>query len=129
MAGGDGCVIGAAGACDCGCCGSAPGVFCSGGGVLCGSGSLSDDEDDESEDDDDEDGAVLVGGRSPSSSSGVGVGLVTGGREPDDKPGSLVGRISSIGGGSSTCIWVASLSSMAVGMAPKSTHLDPVISF
>ena len=105
------------------------GVFCPCGGVLCGSGALSDDEDDESEDDDDEDGAVLVGGRSPSSSSGVGVGLVTGGREPDDKPGSLVGRMSSIGGGSSTCICVAVLSSAAVGMAPRSTDLDPARSF
>ena len=123
--------MGAAGACVGGCCGSAPdrtlgavccggmGVFCSGGGVLCGSGSLTDDEDEESEDDDDEDGAVLVGGRSPSSSSGVGVGRVTGGRKPDDKPGSLLGRSSSVGGGSSTCIWVADLSSAAVGTAPR----------
>ena len=49
------------------------------------------------EDDDDEDCVVLIGGRSPSGSSGGGDGLVTGGREPDDKPGSLVGRMSSIG--------------------------------
>ena len=95
---------------------------------MCGSGSLSDDEEDESEDDDDEDCAVPAGGLSPSGSSTIGVGLVSGRREPDDKPGSLLGLSSSIGGGSSTCIWVAVLSSAAVGTAPRSTYRDPIMS-
>ena len=40
-----------------------------GGGVICGSGSLSDDE--ESEDDDDDEETGLVGVRSPSGSTGM----------------------------------------------------------
>ena len=93
---------------------------------MCGSGSLSDDEDVESEDDDDEDCPVLAGGISPSGSSAMGVGLDTGRREPDDNPGSLLGLSSSIGGGSSTCIWVSVLSSATVGVAPRSTYREPV---
>ena len=95
---------------------------------MCGSGSLSDDEDVESEDDDDEDCSVLAGGISPSGSSAMGVGLVTGRREPDDNPGSLLGLSSSIGGGSSTCMWVAVLSSATVGRAPRSTYREPIMS-
>ena len=34
-----------------------------------------------------------------------------------------------MGGGSSTCIWVAVRSSAAVGGAPKSTYLDPAMLF
>ena len=52
-------------------------------------------------------------------------------REPDAKPGSPGGGLASaevsIGGGSSTCMWVAVLSSAAVGVAPRSTYLDPTI--
>ena len=103
------------------------GVFCLVGGVCCGSGSSSDDEvEDESEEESDESSGVdLSGGCSPSGSSRARVlgsvlwvpGVVPGCR------GALSGT--SIGGGSSTCICVAVLSSAAVGMSPKSTYLDP----
>ena len=110
-----------------GCCG----VFCLVGGVLCGSGSSSDDEvEDESEEESDESSGVnLSGGRSPSGSSRARV-LGSGLWEPEDVPG-CSGELSdtSICGGSSTCMRVAVLSSAAVGMAPRSTYLDPVRSF
>ena len=106
-------------------------MFCLVGGVLCGSGSSSDDEvDDESEEESDESSGVdLSGGRSPSGSSRARV-LVSGPRAPEDVPGCCGGLSdTSIGGGSSTCICVAVLSSAAVGTAPRSTYLDPVKSF
>ena len=107
------------------------GVFCLVGGVLCGSGSSSDDEvEEESEEESDESSGVdLSGGRSPSGSSRARV-LGSGLWEPEEVPG-CCGELSdtSIGGNSSTCICVAVLSSAAVGMAPKSTYLDPVRSF
>ena len=103
------------------------GVFCLVGGVCCGSGSSSDDEvEDESEEESDESSGVdLSGGRSPSGSSRARV-LGSGLWEPEDVPG-CCGELSdtSIGGGSSTCICVAVLSSAAVGIAPRSTYLDP----
>ena len=106
-----------------GCCG----VFCLVGGVLCGSGSSSDDEvEDESEEESDESSGVdLSGGRSPSGSSRARV-LESVLWRPEEVP-DCRGVLSdtSIGGGSSTCICVAVLSSAAVGMAPRSTYLDP----
>ena len=46
------------------------GVRCRGGGVICGSGSLSEDEsEDEYEEEEDDEGACRVGVRSPSGSS------------------------------------------------------------
>ena len=107
------------------------GVFCLVGGVCCGSGSSSDDEvEDESEEESDESSGVdLSGGCSPSGSSRarvLGSVLWMAGVLPccRDAPSGT-----SIGGGSSTCIWVAVLSSTTVGMAPKSTYLDPVMAF
>ena len=97
------------------------------GGVLCGSGSSSDDEvEDESEEESDESSGVdLSGGRSPSGSSRARV-LGSGLWGPEEVPGCRgVLSDTSIGGGSSTCICVAVLSSAAVGMAPRSTYLDP----
>ena len=99
---------------------------------LCGSGSLSDEEEDEeSEDEEDDDGVVLFGGRSPSGSSGARLAVLTGrSREPVARCcGRLLPVSVSIGGGSSTCIWVAVRSSAAVGGAPKSTYLDPAMLF
>ena len=95
-------------------------------GVLCGSGSLSEEvSDGESEEEEDDENVCLVGGRSPSSSSRGPINHCDGG--PDDKPGPLLGRLtsSSIGGGSSICIWVAVRYPAAVGGAPKSTYRDP----
>ena len=103
------------------------GVFCLVSGVLCGSGSSSDDEvEEESEEESDESSGVdLSGGRSPSGSSRTRV-LVSGLWALEDVPGCWVELSdTSIGGGSSTCICVAVLSSAAVGMSPKSTYLDP----
>ena len=94
---------------------------------LCGSGSLSDEEEDEeSEDEEDDDGVVLFGGCPPSSSSGARLAVLAGGRCGGRRrvPASV-----SMGGGSSTCIWVAVLSSTAVGIAPKSTYRDPAMLF
>ena len=106
-------------------------MFCLVGGVLCGSGSSPDDEvEEESEEESQESSGVdLSGGRSPSGSSRARV-LGSGLWEPEDAPG-CCGELSdtSIGGGSSICMCVAVLSSAAVGMAPKSTYLDPVMSF
>ena len=104
------------------------GVFCRCCGVVCGSGSESDDDDEEELDEEEEEeycGDPRTG-CSPSGSSRTrvcGSGLIVAG------PLSCRGRSSdsSIGGGSSTCIWVAVLSSAAVGMGPKSTYLDPVM--
>ena len=108
------------------------GVFCLVGGVLCGSGSSSDDEVEEEceEESDESSGVDLSGGRSPSGSSRTRV-LVSGLWAPEDVPGCRDVELSdtSIGGGSSTCICVAVLSSAAVGTAPRSTYLDPVKSF
>ena len=118
---------GVANGCGCVICG----VFCLVGGVLCGSGSSSDDEvDEESEEESDESSGVdLSGGRSPSGSSRTRV-LVSGLWALEDVPGCWVELSdTSIGGGSSTCICVAVLSSAAVGAAPRSTYLDPVKSF
>ena len=109
------------------------GVCCLCCGVVCGSGSESEDDDEEEleEDEDEVSSGVPRAGCSPSGSSrarvcGSGLGTLV-------VAGPLSGRgwssDSSIGGGSSTCIWVAVLSSAAVGMAPKSTYLDPVMSF
>ena len=94
-------------------------------GVRCGSGSLSDDVDEELEEDDDELGGALLGVRSLSGSSRIrlaGRAILGPGRSDDceDCPGSL-------GGGSSTCMWVAVLSSAGVGIAPRSTYRDPAI--
>ena len=117
-----GCCCGGVG-CGCGGCG----VFCLVGGVLCGSGSSSDDEvEDESEEESDESSEFdLSGGRSPSGSSRARV-LGSGLWGPEEVPGCRgVLPDTSIGGGSSTCICVAVLSSAAVGMSPKSTYLDP----
>ena len=113
--------------CGCGGCG----VFCLTGGVLGGSGSSSDDEDEEEseEESDDSSGVDLFGGCSPSGSSRARV-LGSGLWEPEEVPG-CCGELpdTPIGGGSSTCICAAVLSSAAVGMAPRSTYLDPVRSF
>ena len=103
------------------------GVFCLVGGVCCGSGSSPDDEvEDESDEESDESsGDDLSGGCSPSGSSRARVlGSILWGLE--EVPGCR-GILSdtSMGGGSSTCICVAVLSSAAVGMSPKSTYLDP----
>ena len=88
-------------------------------GVRCGSGSLSDDVGEELEEDDDELEGALLGVRSLSGSSRMrlaGRAILgtcrSGGRE---------GCPGSFGGGSSTCMWVAVLSSAGVGMAPRST--------
>ena len=95
-------------------------------GVRCGSGSLSDEVDEElEEDEDDELGGALLGVRSLSGSSRIrlaGRAILGPGRSDDceDCPGSL-------GGGSSTCMWVAVLSSAGVGIAPRSTYRDPAI--
>ena len=94
-------------------------------GVRCGSGSLSDDVDEELEEDDDELGGALLGVRSLSGSSrmrSAGRAILGTCRSDgcEDCPGSL-------GGGSSTCMWVAVLSSAGVGIAPKSTYRDPAI--
>ena len=106
-------------------------MFCLTGGVLCGSGSSSDDEDEEEseEESDDSSGVDLFGGCSPSGSSRARV-LGSGLWEPEAVAG-CCGEFSetSIGGGSSTCMCVAVLSSAAVGTAPRSTYLDPVKSF
>ena len=89
------------------------------------SGSLSDEEDQELDEDDDELGVVRLGGRSPSGSSRVRVTgrAMVGGRlsvDCEDCPGVS-------GGGSSTCMWVAVRSSVAVGMAPRLTYREPAI--
>ena len=94
-------------------------------GVRCGSGSLSDEVDEElEEDEDDELGGALLGVRSLSGSSRIrltGRAILGIGRlEDEDCPGSL-------GGGSSTCMCVAVLSSAGVGIAPRSTYRDPAI--
>ena len=108
------------------------GAFCLVSGVLCGSGSSSDDEvEEESEEESDESSGVdLSGGRSPSGSSRTRV-LVSGLWALSEVPGCRDVELSdtSIGGGSSTCMCVAVLSSAAVGTAPRSTYLDPVKSF
>ena len=106
------------------------GVVCLCCGVVCGSGSESEDDDEEeSEEEEEVSSGVPRAGCSPSGSSRArvcGSGLWT-----LDVAGPLSGRWlssdSSIGGGSSTCIWVAVLSSATVGIAPKSTYLDPVM--
>ena len=97
-------------------------------GVLCGSGSLSDEEDEELDEDEDEFGVVWLVGRSPSGSSRIRVGVraVVGGWLSvgcEDCPGV------SAGGGSPTCMRVAVRSSVAVGMAPRSTYREPAILF
>ena len=94
-------------------------------GVLCGSGSLSDKEDEELDEDDDELGVVRLGGRSPSGSSLVWLAgrAIVGGRgsvDCEDCPDMF-------GGGSSTCMWVAVRSSVAVGMAPRPTYREPAM--
>ena len=107
------------------------GVFCLVGGILCGSGSSSDDEvvEESEEESDESSGVDLSGGRSPSGSSRTRV-LVSGLWALEDVPGCWVELSdTSIGGGSSTCMCVAVLSSAAVGTAPRSTYLDPVKSF
>ena len=119
---------GVARGCGCAICG----VFCLVGGVLWGSGSSSDDEvDEESEEESDESSGVdLSGGRSPSGSSRTRVpvfGLWALRKVPGCRDVEL--SDTSIGGGSSTCMRVAVLSSAAVGTAPRSTYLDLVKSF
>ena len=104
-------------------------MVCRWGGVLCGSGSLSDEEEDDELDESEEAcSGVPCAGLSPSGSSRGRRGF----EGPDTKPGSLSGgglasAVVSIGGGSSTCMWVAVLSSAAVGGAPRSTYLDPAM--
>ena len=96
-------------------------------GGLCGSGSLSDEEEDEeSDDEEDEESIARRGVCSPSGSSGARLAVLAGGRCGGRRrvPASV-----SMGGGSSTCIWVAVLSSTAVGIAPKSTYRDPAMLF
>ena len=97
-------------------------------GVLCGSGPPYDEEDEGLDEDGDELGVVRLGGRSPSSSSRVRVvgRAIVGGRSSvgcEDCPGV------SAGGGSSTCMRVAVCSSVAVGMAPRSTYREPAMLF
>ena len=85
----------------------------------------------ESEEESDESSGVdLFGGRSPSGSSRTRV-LISGLWALGKVPGCRDVELSdtSIGGGSSTCMCVAVLSSAAVGTAPRSTYLDPVKSF
>ena len=94
-------------------------------GVLCGSCSPSDDVDEELEEDDDELGGTLLGVRSLSGSSRMrSAGRASLGK---DRSGGREGCPGSLGGGSSTCMWVAVLSSAGVGMAPKSTYRDPAM--
>ena len=94
--------------------------------VLCGSGSLSDEEeDDELGESDEALSGVPRAGLSTSGSSlwrreFEGPGALPGPRSG----GGLASDVVSIGGGSSTCMWVAVLSSAAVGGAPRSTYLD-----
>ena len=94
-------------------------------GVLCGSGSFSGEEDEELDEDEDELGVVRLGGRSPSGSSLVRVAgrAIVDGRWSVD----CEGCPGVFGGGSSTCMWVANRSSVAVGMAPRSTYREPAI--
>ena len=91
-------------------------------GVLCGSGSLSDEEDEELDEDEAELGVVRLGGRSPSGSSRARTVC------PRSQTWPWAGCLSGVsGGGPSTCMWVAVRSSVAVGMAPRSTYREPAI--
>ena len=107
---------GGVGACGVGACGG----VCAG---ACGSGSSSDDEDDDEEDDEDDDpsspcGMCLPYGSSPVACLGL-CGRCCWG---------LAGRGSSSGGGPSVCMNLAVRCSAAVGVAPKSTYREPVVS-